>query len=388
MIATEWIILGVSWIGHAVLWTAFLNRLYGRALPKRFLKLWRLFTGVVILAFPLFDWQIHAVTQLDPSAGILGFCGQLGGVYTVVCAVIGGLIFPLITALRWLRRVPGTLNSEHTRTIDYWRELGQVVRGNGKNRLLTYLPFNSVFRLDITEVALKHPSLPQSLDGLSILMLSDLHLHGTPSQEWFAAIFDELSKLPKPDLVALVGDYIDSDTHHNWLAPLLKKLSWNEAGIAILGNHDYQHQPDRIRSILSDLGYLVLGNSWQELLIRGEPVQIAGHEGPWFPPSSAPFHEAPVGPFRICLSHTPDHFQDLAKRNTHLILSGHTHGGGIRLPIIGSIFIPCTSGRKYDDGVFQFRESVLVVCRGMSGKEPIRFRCHPQAIRLILNTNG
>lgn len=66
------------------------------------------------------------------------------------------------------------------------------------------------------------------------------------------------------------------------------------------------------------------------------------------------------------------------------MLCGHVHGGGIRVPVIGSIFVPSVYGRRFDQGAFAAGGTAMVVSRGVSGKEPLRIRCHPQAIRITL----
>jgi predicted MPP superfamily phosphohydrolase len=337
---------GIAWVGHAALWTAVMNHLYGRPLNKYFLKLWRLFTGLVILAFPLLFFLP------GPTVDTAGWVWDPAFFYFFGCWLFGGIVFSFITIMRLLRPKPPALASEHTTTHDFWPALGEAARGDGQHRHLTRLPFNGVFRVDVTEVSLKLRRLPPALDGLSVLVLSDLHLHGTPSRVWFDAVFDELAKLPAPDVIALVGDFLDSDTHHEWLAPLLGKLRWTELGVAILGNHDRHHDPDRLRQELTDLGYTVVSNRWQQVTVRGEPVVLVGQEMPWFRPGPD-LTTAPVGPFRLCLSHTPDHFAWAAEHGVDLMLSGHTHGGGIRIPVIGPIFTPCYYGRRHDMGVYQ-----------------------------------
>lgn len=382
-------IVGVAWVGHAALWTAVMNHLYGRPLNKYFLKLWRLFTGVVILAFPTLYliWPIDWVAWDENGVVFLGNLRSLiAGLYLVLC--LGFAVeFIRTTVVRIRRPKPPALASEHTTTHDFWPALGEAARGDGQHRHLTRLPFNGVFRVDVTEVSLKLRRLPPALDGLSVLVLSDLHLHGTPSRRWFDTVFDELAKLPTPDVIALVGDFLDSDTHHEWLAPLLGKLKWTELGVAILGNHDRHHDPDRLRQELASLGYMVVGNRWQQVTVRGEPVLLVGQEMPWFRPGPD-LTTAPAGPFRLCLSHTPDHFAWAAANRIDLVLSGHTHGGGIRVPLIGPIFTPCYYGRRHDMGAYQKGDTVLVVGRGLSGREPIRFRCNPQVLRLVLKPGG
>ena len=90
------------------------------------------------------------------------------------------------------------------------------------------------------------------------------------------------------------------------------------------------------------------------------------------------------GHFRLCLSHTPDNFYWAVANGIQLMLCGHVHGGAIRVPVVGSIFVPSLYGRRFDQGVFERDGTVMVVNRGLSGREPIRFRCNPQVLRVRL----
>ncbi len=360
-------------IGHACFWTAILNAFYAEPLPKRVLKAWRLFTEFVIAAVPpliLFDLLVYRSMSMPLPLVI----------YFEVCAVWGAVVFPAITIARLFRRRPICVIDERTEILDLGKTLGESVRGDGKWRWITRLPGNCVFKVDVTELSLNLPRLPTNLDGLSILLLSDLHFCGTPSKAWFDSIIDRLLQFPKPDIVVLAGDYVDTDTHHEWIAPILGRLQWNDIGVAILGNHDAHHDPEHTQRELDKCGYVVLGDRSREVTIRGERCVFTGNEAPWFPAPMA----VPDGGFRICVSHSPDQFRWAQRRAFDLILCGHVHGGQIRLPIIGSIFVPSIYGRRYDMGVFENNGTVMVVGRGLSGKEPLRFRCNPQVIRMVL----
>ncbi|HET6574847.1 MAG TPA: hypothetical protein VFG68_14675, partial [Fimbriiglobus sp.] len=94
--------------------------------------------------------------------------------------------------------------------------------------------------------------------------------------------------------------------------------------------------------------------------------------------------DAPPDLFRLCLSHTPDNFYWGQRNRVRLMVCGHVHGGQVRVPVIGSIFVPSIYGRRFDGGVFEGGGTVMVVGRGLSGKEPLRFRCKPQVVRLTL----
>ena len=84
------------------------------------------------------------------------------------------------------------------------------------------------------------------------------------------------------------------------------------------------------------------------------------------------------------MSHTPDNFYWAIANRIGLLLCGHVHGGAIRIPVVGSIFVPSRFGRRFDMGVFEEAGTVMVVNRGLSGREPIRFRCNPQVMRVTL----
>src|SRR5262249_15928947 len=153
----------------------------------------------------------------------------------------------------------------------------------------------------------------------------------------------------------------------------------------ILGNHDVWHQPARIRRRLQRSGIAVLGNDWKSLRIRGEPLLVIVHEGPWFQPAPD-LRTCPARTFRMCLSHTPDNVPWAQRNGTHLMLSGHNHGGQIRLPLFGSLFVPSWYSQRYDCVLFWDPPTLLYVTRGLAGKEPLRYNCRPEVTRLILHS--
>jgi predicted MPP superfamily phosphohydrolase len=368
------LLLAGVWVGHACVWTATLNYLYGCPLPKRLLKLFRHFSGLVIVGFPV----LAAVgLEFGPSG--------LVAVYLGGCAAFGLLVFPTITTYRLLRPKPRAVLAERSEVVDYRRELGPAALGGGKWKWAAYLPFNDCFRVEFTELTLAVPNLPPAWDGLSVLLLSDLHFYGSPGRPFFEAVTDRLAAGPRPDLVVLAGDYLDTDggEHHGWIAPILGKLTAAEGKYAVLGNHDKNHDPDRVRKELAAGGYTVLGNGWREATVRGVRCVLVGHEGPWFRPGPD-LSAAPPDLFRLCVSHTPDNFHWAQANRIGLILCGHVHGGQIRLPVVGSIFVPSVYGRRFDMGVFEGGPTVMAVGRGLAGKEPLRFRCKPQVLRLTL----
>src|SRR5262249_15011755 len=148
------------------------------------------------------------------------------------------------------------------------------------------------------------PRLPAAWDGLTILHLSDLHLSGTPDRAFYFQVMDQCRDW-QPDLVTISGDIVDSARHHRWILPVIGRLRWNIAAFAILGNHDYWYEPGRVRRRLRRLGIRDIGNRWEQIEVRGEPMLVIGNEEPWFRPGPD-LTKCPPDIFRLCLSHTPD----------------------------------------------------------------------------------
>jgi predicted MPP superfamily phosphohydrolase len=372
-------VFGIIWflgvcIGHTALLTLSINWWYSFALPARLLSCMRLAHGGLILL------GLAAFTRayFFPS---LTF-HPLSSAYALLCGLIGLGYVPLLTLWRLRRGQPAALRSNHTDTIDVASRLGYKPIGRGKYRILAHLPGNEVFRVDFAERTLALPELPTAWDGLTILHLSDLHLCGTPDREFYQQIMDMCSAW-EPDLIALTGDIVDSDHHHRWILPILGRLRWRMAAFAILGNHDARRDPVLVRRRLRRVGIRVLANSWEQLEVRGEPLVVIGHEGPWFQPEPD-LTACPQGTFRLCLSHTPDNIRWARRHNVNLMLAGHNHGGQIRLPLVGSVIVPSRYGRRYDCGTFHEPPTLLHVSRGLGGKEPVRYNCRPEVAKLVL----
>jgi hypothetical protein len=152
---------------------------------------------------------------------------------------------------------------------------------------------------------------------------------------------------------------------------------------AVLGNHDSWRDHDRIRRDLVSAGYRVLSGRWEVIDIKGDPLVVAGTEVPWMgrlPDLAA----APPDAFRMLLSHTPDNAPWASRAGFDLVLAGHNHGGQVRLPVIGPVFMPSRYGCRYDMGAFQIGGTLIHVSRGVSGKHPYRFGCKPELTKIVL----
>lgn len=385
-----WLVYLGACLGHAYLWTIGLNLLYGNALPHWVLKFTRKVDILFILSAPAIFWfalDLLGDGQLlwTPDSPRFWLAP-----YTVICCVFGLIFGPIAQVHYWLRPTAPQQVECASRIVDVAKVLGYAPRGDGQDAAACRLPFNQVFQVEFNRKTLVLPQLPAAWDGLTILHLTDLHLCGTPDRRFHQFVIDECMKDGAPDLVALTCDVVDSDWHHRWIMPVLGRLRWNLAAFAILGNHDSWYDQRLIRRRLLRNGMRVLGNSWEILEVRGQPMLLIGHEGPWFTPAP----DLTLVPklqfgnqgriFRLCLSHTPDNITWARRHGIDLVLAGHVHGGQIRFPLIGATFVPSRFSRRYDCGTFFEPPTVMHVSRGVAGQHPYRMLCRPEVTRIVL----
>jgi predicted MPP superfamily phosphohydrolase len=380
MFAWDFLLCAGACIGHTAILIFSLNWWYGHGIPHKILLTIRFLHGVLVLA----GATLVTLALWRPDI----FAAMIGGVarpwltaYLLICWVIAFLILPIITIRRWLRK-PSALLQNHTHTLDIAGVLGSRPIGKGRHRLLASLPLNDIFKVDFAEKMLRLPGLPHAWDGLSVLHISDLHMCGTPDRAFFQEVM-ERCRTWEPDIVAITGDTVDSPVHHRWLLPVLGRLKWRIGAFAILGNHEEWYDHSLVRRRFRRLGFDVIGNAWRQVDVHGQPLVIIGNEYPWFRPAPD-LADCPVGPFRLCLSHSPDNIRWAQRHGIGLMLAGHVHGGQIRLPLIGSVLVPSRFSRRYDAGTFDEPPTVLHVSRGLSGQHPVRYHCRPEVAKLIL----
>jgi uncharacterized protein len=371
-------------VGHLAILSVGLNIWYGHPLPKLFLSFMRKLHTLLVPVGPVVFYLLYGFDPASAWEPPPPGWHVLPAVYILSCIVVGLGVLPIVTLLRVLRRQPAAVLSNHTQVVNVAAKLGFKPIGDGRKRHLARLPYNEVFQVDFTEKTFHLPQLPPAWDGLTILHLGDIHLCGTPEKAFYFHVMDRCRD-EIPDLLALTGDVVDSPKHHRWVLPVLGRLRWRIAAFAILGNHDIWYEPNKTRRRLGKLGMTVLGNGWKQIDVRGEPLVVIGHEGPWFRPAPDLAQCPPAG-FRLCLSHTPDNIPWARQHRIDLMLAGHVHGGQIRLPLIGSILVPSRFSRRYDCGTFHEPPTLMHVNRGLAGQHPLRYNCRPEVTRIVLRS--
>lgn len=217
---------------------------------------------------------------------------------------------------------------------------------------------------------------------MKIAHFSDTHLGHYYEPEDLQVAVDKVNE-NKPDFICFTGDLFDRDlVKVRESIAVLSGLKAPYGKFAVLGNHDYRTGADEVRRIISEAGFQLLDNQHQTLLIGGQPLCIAGIDNVSHgrPDIEAAIRDIPQESCVILLAHEPDIADTAAGYPIDLQLSGHSHGGQVRLPFIGHLLTP-EYGHKYPDGLQQVPHSSLQVytSRGLGTTIlPIRFFCRPE----------
>jgi len=311
--------------------------------------------------------------------------------FVIAMAVILGLLLFLI---KEVRRSPGP--SEWGRTPRWSKRLRVsldiIILIIG---LLIFWGFLiEPARLVVRGEPIEIQNWPRELDGLKIAVLADIH-----ADDWFItnkklrSIVEQTNQL-QPDIILILGDYMSSK---GWVrrrvepevfAAVLKDLHAPLGVYSVLGNHDWWYDGNKVRHVLEQNGIKVLDNDVVQLDVRGSPLWLAGLADLWTRPQkiTTTIEEIPEGQPIIALTHNPDIFPRLPER-VALLLAGHTHGGQVRLPLIGSVVQSSRLGDRYTRGhVFENNHHLFVSTGIGTSILPVRFGVPPEIVLLTLKS--
>jgi predicted MPP superfamily phosphohydrolase len=242
-------------------------------------------------------------------------------------------------------------------------------------------------RISVERIRLRLPGLGSALESFRIVLLSDFHLHPFTKLPLVRAAVEAANAL-KPDLVLLLGDFVDetADAIHE-LAPELARLNARLGVFGVLGNHDHWKGAGIVGEGLRAHGIPLLINHGVELTVGTAPLFLAGIDSAWAgrPALGEALRDLGPGVPCILMAHEPD-FADAAAQDgrTTLQVSGHSHGGQVRLPGIGALSLP-SWGRKYDHGHYPLPGLQLYTNRGIGVVDiPVRFNCPPEVTEITL----
>ena len=252
------------------------------------------------------------------------------------------------------------------------------------------------------------PGLKPSLEGYTILHVSDIHFNRSVAMN--ATLRKQLHS-GEQDLVLITGDFVTHDRETSSLIEFLKGSTAKDGIYGILGNHDYsyrtfgqhflhkianrQYRPNdwkRMVALLSEIGIRVLVNESLVLVTRGGgQIYLEGTDDPVLgtPVIADQNSEFANSDLKILMSHSPDilYSDQIKKKEFDLVLSGHTHGGQVRIPGIGPLVTGTErASRQESYGMFAKGKMRVNVSAGIGYSNlPIRVNCPPEVILIELS---
>lgn len=382
--ALVWTGLAVAALGHGFLWTGFVNRMHGLRGPRPVIKILTLFS---VAAFALIPAAI-AWDALQAGAGPFEPFSRrdIASVYLWLALAIGAVAVPTKLWVERQRYDRSVIKKWTAEVRDVAKNIGHEPYAGWVSKSLACIPLNESLKLSIDRKRLALPRLPEELEGLTIVHLSDLHMTGRLDRAFYEVLTRTVNDL-RPDVIAITGDIIENAECWPWLQATIGQLCAPLGVYYILGNHDAFVDVSETRRLLDGAGFTCLSSRWLRADWNGVAVTLGGNEMPWMPaadPAMLPARQEGRTEFRLILSHSPDQFGWCRRVDADLALAGHTHGGQVQVPLLGVIMSPSLHGTRYACGVFRRGDTVLHVSRGISGEKTWRWRCPPEIALLEL----
>ncbi len=238
--------------------------------------------------------------------------------------------------------------------------------------------------IEVTHHTVTLPRLDPAFNGYRIAQISDIHVDTWMHGERLQRAVDLLNR-EHADLVVITGDFVSRRVIYDadQLANALKAIQSEDGVLAIPGNHDHYNDNAmaRIREILASTNIVDLSNRIHTLKRSNAQLCIAGIDDVVQRRARLDLilDSLPQDTATILLAHEPDVADIIAPLGRFdLQLSGHTHGGQLRLPFIGALISP-KHGRRYDMGWFRINDLQLYVNRGLGMVTMrLRFNCRPE----------
>lgn len=252
--------------------------------------------------------------------------------------------------------------------------------------------------LKITRQTISHPLVPSGFDGCKIVQFSDTHLGFHYDLKQFEKLMNKINSL-SPDIILFTGDLMDEPNRYvekDNISPLLQMLNAPLGKFCIYGNHDHGGYGSEIyQSIMTQSGFTVLQNASIPIkLIDGSQIFIMGIDDAMLgkPNFEATLAGVPEDRFKLLLSHAPDLADQAITYGIEWQISGHSHGGQIKIPFVGALVTP-PFAEKYTEGIYplqnQNQSLKLYVNRGIgTTRLPFRFLSQPELTVFKLASQG
>lgn len=237
--------------------------------------------------------------------------------------------------------------------------------------------------LDIHEETITSNKLTTEFDNFKIVQFSDTHIGFQFDLGQLEKLVQTINK-QNPDLIVFTGDLVDAPNDYNWnttLTRLLGSLHAKYGKYWIYGNHDHGgYGTNIVKNAMDQSGFKLLKNQHVKVNKGKDSVVLVGIDDVMLgdPNLEKTMQHTDPSLFTILLAHEPDFADKTVNYHVDVQLSGHSHGGQVRLPIIGQLYTPMYA-HEYVKGRFQLDHLTLFVTKGIgTTRLPYRFLCKPE----------
>jgi len=244
------------------------------------------------------------------------------------------------------------------------------------------------YRPVLERISVPAPADHAPLAGMRIGFLADTHVGPFISSDDLRRATNLLAR-EQPDLILLGGDYVSESARYTTPAvEVLQELARQAplGGYAVLGNHDLSVSRTRVGDALRAVGIPVLRNQAIRVPYGGDELWIAGIDETLLgdPQPEETFAQVTSGAAAVALWHEPQFAEQAAAQGAFLQLSGHTHGGQIRIPGVGPVGLP-VHGKRFVSGLAHAGSMAIYTARGVGVyRPPLRFNCPPEVTLITL----
>ncbi|MCA1589194.1 MAG: metallophosphoesterase [Acidobacteria bacterium] len=286
---------------------------------------------------------------------------------------------PIKIAGKTVSRLPGRMN-RYAASDKPLRELA----GN-LSRFAKYA-IDEAKSLSLERVEIRLERLPKKLDGFRIIHLSDIHHSPFTGLEHIERTVKIANRL-RPDMFVLTGDYVSHETKYiSPAADVLGNLNAEFGTHACLGNHDHWTDAELVTRRFREAGINMLINEGFRFQARDSAIWLAGVDDHMVGKTdlAAALKGSYPDEMKLVLAHNPLIFRQAVRYDVDLTLSGHTHGGQVRIRNQEKRILP---RRKLSNGLHNRKNSQIYITRGIGTVVmPIRYQCPPEISLLELRT--
>ena len=261
--------------------------------------------------------------------------------------------------------------------------------------LISYYLYYENNMLQVSNYVITSDKIPKEFNNYKIVQISDFH--NTKSKKLHNSLVKEISNI-KPNIIVITGDFIDANkTDINTSINFIKKIKDIAPIYYITGNHEASIESyNKLQEELINNNVTILDDKVEVLENNNTPINLIGLDDPAF--NKDPYRDDKTTikddlkmitydktQYTILLSHRPELIDTYTEENFDLVLSGHAHGGQIRIPFLGGLVAPNQGFLpKYTSGIYEKNDTKMIVSRGI-GNSIIPFRINNRPELVVIN---